>query len=151
MPFKQKIPLLYRHGRPAGEVQEVRSTDKGLYVRALVTDSEARRCTHFSLAATVRSFQLREADDPKRFHGLITCDTLDEISLTNAPANAAATVMQRYRPSAAVDMYTTMQRWAACMSGIMEALRVINAANANAEPASLTPRVEPPPQGDTLA
>jgi hypothetical protein len=37
------------------------------------------------------------------------------------------------------------------MSGIMEALRVINAANANAEPASLTPRVEPPPQGDTLA
>src|SRR5262245_9020870 len=53
MPFKPTIPFPYRHGRPAGEVKEIKSTGNGLHVRALVTGAEAKRCSHFSVAATV--------------------------------------------------------------------------------------------------
>ena len=143
MPFKQNIPLLYRHHRPAGEVKEVRRTDKGLYVSALVTDSEAKRCSHFSVAATIHGFMLRDVEDRERFHALVTCATLDEISLTNAPASPAATVLHRYRQPAAVEMYDLATRAVSCMREIVTALRVINAAQPNAAPA---PKPRPTPR-----
>lgn len=149
MPFKQNVPLLYRHRRPAGEVLEVRRTDDGLYVRALVHDDEAKRCTHFSVAATVHGYQLRDVDNSERFHALVTCATLDEITLTNAPANPAAMVRHRYRQSAAVEFYDIVKRGIICAQGVVAALRVINAVqqddaprlavSARASPALKTP------------
>ena len=139
MPFRQNIPLLFRHGRPAGVVQEVRSTDKGLYVRALATDPEARRCSHFSIAATIHGFMLRDIDDRERFHALVTCATLDEVSLTPSPCNPEAKILHRYQPSAAVEMYDIAQRWTSCVRGIVEALRVINAAKAGATQSTAAP------------
>ncbi|MFH0300992.1 hypothetical protein AAFX91_27960 [Bradyrhizobium sp. 31Argb] len=108
LPFRKNIPLLFRHGRPAGEVQEVRSTDEGLYVRALVTDSEAKQCPYFSVAATVHHYMLRNVDDPERFHGLVTCATLDEVSITSTPANPRAVVAHRY-PALPVAAYLAAQ------------------------------------------
>ncbi|WP_439407937.1 hypothetical protein ACNJX9_04405 [Bradyrhizobium sp. DASA03076] len=128
LPFKSDIPLLYRHGRPAGEVLKVRATDEGLHVRALVRDNESKRCTHFSVAATIHGYQLRDIDDGERFHALVTCATLDEITLTNAPANPAAMVLHRCRQSAAVEFYDIVKRGIVCAQGVVAALRVINAA-----------------------
>lgn len=131
MPFKSDIPLLYRHGRPAGEVLEVRATDKGLHVRALVRDNEAKRCAHFSVAATIHGYQLRDVQDPERFYALVTCATLDEITLTNAPANPAAIVLHRYRQSVAVEQWDVIKRGIVCAQGIVAALRVINSAQSS--------------------
>ncbi|MCA1474298.1 hypothetical protein [Bradyrhizobium sp. NBAIM08] len=130
MPVRQNIPLLYRHGRPAGEVLEVRTTDKGLHVRALVRDNEAKRCAHFSVAATIHGFQLRDVEDRERFHALVTCATLNEITLTDRPANPAAILRHRYRQSAAVEQWDIIKRGIVCAQGIVAALRVINAAQA---------------------
>ncbi|MCA1379832.1 MULTISPECIES: hypothetical protein [Bradyrhizobium] len=128
LPFKSDIPLLYRHGRPAGEVLEIRGTDEGLHVRALVRDEDAKRCTHFSIAATIHGYQLREVNDRESFHALVTCATLDEITLTNVPANPAAVVLYRYRQSAAVEFYDIVKRGIICAQGVVAALRVMNAA-----------------------
>ncbi|MCA1498852.1 hypothetical protein [Bradyrhizobium sp. NBAIM14] len=128
MPVRQNIPLLYRHGRLAGEVLEVRTTDKGLHVRALVRDNEAKQCTHFSVAATIHGYQLREVNNRESFHAVITCAALDEITLTNAPANPAAVVLHRYRQSAAVEFYDIVKRGIICAQGVVAALRVMNAA-----------------------
>ena len=53
MPFASEIPLLVKCDctRTAGKVLEVRSTDQGLYVRCVVSDSEAKRCSFFTLNA----------------------------------------------------------------------------------------------------
>ncbi|MBR0710136.1 hypothetical protein [Bradyrhizobium liaoningense] len=128
MPFKSGIPLLYRHSRPAGEVLEVRATDKGLHMRALVRDNEAKQCTHFSVAATIHGYQLRDVDDRERFHALVTCATLDEITVTNAPANPAAIILHRYRQSASVEFWDIARRGIVCAQGIVAALRIINSA-----------------------
>jgi phage head maturation protease len=118
--FKKDIPLLFRHERPAGEVEEVRCDDRGLYVRALVTDLEARRCSYFSVGATIHNFEMRDIDDRERFHGLITSATLDEVSLTNIPANPAAIILRRYEQSPMAKMYSAAGRAVSCMIGIVE-------------------------------
>jgi hypothetical protein len=100
MPFRKSIPLLFRHGRPAGEVLEVRNTDKGLHVRSLVHDEEAKRYSHFSVTATVHGFQLRDVDDPERFHALIT--------------------RHRYRQSPAVECYDLAKRGIICIAKLIE-------------------------------
>jgi hypothetical protein len=97
MPFKQQVPLLFRHGRPAGKVLEVRDTDNGLYVRALVTDKEAKRAPYFSVAATICGYTLRQPDDPELFHSRVGCAVLEEVSLVpDSPANPEAKVLHRY-------------------------------------------------------
>ncbi|MEY9594442.1 hypothetical protein ABIA06_006733 [Bradyrhizobium yuanmingense] len=131
LPFKQDIPLLFRHDRPAGEVLEIRGTDEGLHVRALVSDEDAKRCTHFSVAATIHGYQLREVNDRESFYALVTCATLDEITLTNVPANPAAIVRHRYRQSAVVEQWDIIKRGIVCAQGIVAALRVINSAQSS--------------------
>lgn len=100
LPFRSEIPLLFRHrkDRVVGKVQAIRSTDDGLFVRALITDSEAKRHGYFSVAATIHGYSIRHADDPQAFHGLITCASVDEISITPEPANLDAII----RPTPAV-------------------------------------------------
>ena len=52
MPFKT-VPLLYRHdaSQPAGEILEIRTDYKGLFVRARVSHSAAKCAPYFSVAA----------------------------------------------------------------------------------------------------
>ena len=87
LPFGKDIPLLYRHDqdRPAGILQQVRATEEGLYVRALLTDAEAKQCQGWSVGATIHSYRLFNEDDPEHFYGLVTCATLDEVSLPASP------------------------------------------------------------------
>src|SRR3954447_9919121 len=82
--FEPLPPLLFRHGEPAGEILELHNDDSGrLVIRARVTHPLAKRCSHFSVGATVQKWELRDADDPAKFHGLITQATIDEVSLTD--------------------------------------------------------------------
>lgn len=82
-PFKENIPLLYRHqqDRPAGTLLDIEARYAGLFVRALVTDSEAKRCPYFSIAATIHRYELRQVDNPTAAHALILSASCDEISL----------------------------------------------------------------------
>jgi hypothetical protein len=94
MPFRKDIPLLLRHqkDRPAGRIQEIRSTDAGLFVRATITDPEAGRHSYFSVAATVHGYSMRLVDDPQRAHALVTCASVDEVSIVSDPANPDAII-----------------------------------------------------------
>jgi hypothetical protein len=151
LPFEREIPLLFRHdpNQPAGRVEEVRSTDKGLHVRAIVQHPEAKCCPYFSVAATVHGYQICHADDRERFHGLVTCATLDEVSLVPAsPANPEARVLYRYRQSPAVEMYDIAK---AGFNKVAEIVRVLEAINdehqrasraQNSAPQAQAPRVD---------
>jgi hypothetical protein len=82
-PFGKEIPLLFRHqkDRVAGKLLDIEARYGGLFVRALVTDAEAKRCPYFSVAATIHQYELRQVDDPAAAHALITSARLDEVSL----------------------------------------------------------------------
>src|SRR5215207_5988249 len=94
-PFAKEIPLLYRHqkDRVAGKLLDIETRYGGLFVRARVTDPEAKRCPYFSILATIHRFELRQVDDPNVAHALITSATLDEVSLVpDNPGNPDAIV-----------------------------------------------------------
>jgi hypothetical protein len=128
MPLPKEIPLLYRHlsGQPAGKILEAHSTNKGLYVKALVTHPDAKRCSHFSVAATIHGYSIRYPEDHARAYALVTCCSLDEVSIVQSPANPAAKILHRSRPPPAL---TTIDLGIAgirkCME-IVECLQVIN-------------------------
>ena len=122
MPFrKQNIPLLYRHqpDRPVGEIIDLEARENGLFVRARVTDPDAKRCPYFSVAATIHGYQIREADPHK--HALVTCARLDEISLVpDNPGNPDAIV----RPTpAVVQSYVLMADWVKVLIKYVEVLQ----------------------------
>jgi phage head maturation protease len=147
-PVASDVPLLFRHDRPAGTILELRSDHRGLYVRARVSDPEARRCQYFSVCASIERYEIRSVDDPERFHFLITKASLIELSLVIAPANPAARIEHRYRQSPTVEKYDILLQWASCMQKFVQTLRVINAAAHPAQPAapvSPAPRVSPKP------
>ena len=94
-PFKATIPRLYRHAsdQPAGQLEEIRVDDRGLYVRARVSHIEARRCPYWSVCATLHSWRIVTGDRP---HAEITSATLDEVSLVpSSPGNADAIARRR--------------------------------------------------------
>ena len=154
MPFQREIPLLYRHqGQPVGEVQEVRCDDRGLYVRALVTDPAAKLCPFFSVAATIHGYSIQHADDREQFHGLITCASLDHIAMTPTPANPHAIVLHRYRQSPAVQFYDIAKAGFNKVAEIIQVLTAINAEHqrasrpqSSATPARVAPRVDRTPR-----
>jgi hypothetical protein len=93
LPWEKLPPLRYRHAEPAGELEDMRFDERGrLLVRARVTHPEAKRCSHFSVAALIEAWELRDADDPQAFHSLITAATIADITLTDRPCNPAAIV-----------------------------------------------------------
>jgi hypothetical protein len=87
------IPLLRGHdaSRPVGKVLEATARPDGLWVRAQVDDIEARRLPAFSPCFTVHAYRIVAADDPVRFHALVTECSLDEITLTASPVLRQAT------------------------------------------------------------
>lgn len=104
-PFSKQIPLLYRHQRDrvAGKLLDIQARYGGLFVRALVNDAQAARCPYFSIAATIHQYELRQVDDPKAAHALITSATLDEVSLVpDNPGHPDALVVPTPAP---VELY----------------------------------------------
>jgi hypothetical protein len=75
--------LLLRHdpARIAGTLLKLSHGSGGeLRVRCEVADEEAKRCGGFSVTATIHEFELRDVDDPEKFHALVTRATIgDEI------------------------------------------------------------------------
>ena len=92
------LPLLVRHdaGRPAGRILDLRLDSNGrLCIRAQVDDPEARRMSGISIAATVSESEVHNEDSASGFYFRITKARIDEISLTDRPANANALVTFR--------------------------------------------------------
>ena len=69
----------------------------------MVDHIEAKRCGGLSVCATIHAYQLRDVDDPLRFHALITDAEID--ALTDRPANPQAIVLNRYRRPPSVEAY----------------------------------------------
>jgi hypothetical protein len=106
------IPLLYKHraDQVVGRIDALEYDDAGqLLIRAHVTHELARRCNAFSVCATVREYEIVNPERPD-FYGLIKQATLDEISLTDVPANPQAWVRQRYDVCAQCSS-STMRCW----------------------------------------
>jgi hypothetical protein len=123
IPWEPLPPLLFRHGRPAGKLLEMRHDDRGrLFVRALVTDPEAKRCGGLSVAATVQTWELRDVDSAN-FHALITSATVDEISSTDRPCNPEALILHRYRQSPVVEYYDHMKDFVTGLQKLVELLK----------------------------
>jgi hypothetical protein len=123
LPWEPLPPLLFRHGRPAGRLLEMRHDDRGrLFVRALVTDSEAKRCGGLSVAATIHAYELRDVDSAN-FHALITEATVDEISISDRPCNQQALILHRYRQSPVVEYYDHMKNSVTCLQQLVELLK----------------------------
>jgi hypothetical protein len=115
-PYCFAFPKLFRHGYPPLYLKHDRSREVGtidhlqrdelgnLQCWVTVADPEAKRYPAFSIAATVNEYEIRNEDTPD-FHALVTSATLEELSLTNVPANKFCIVQDRYRVSAAVQMF----------------------------------------------
>ena len=83
--IKSRMPrLLYRHNAesPAGTIDDLRyDLDGNVLLCAHVTDALAKRAPALSVAATVHSFELVNADTPDFFARILRA-SIDEISLT---------------------------------------------------------------------
>jgi hypothetical protein len=90
-------PLLFRHDehQVAGTIDHLEyNTDGALAIVATVEHCIARRASCFSVGITVNEFELVDAERPD-FHAVIKQAWLDEVSLTDAPANLRAVVTHR--------------------------------------------------------
>lgn len=95
----QLPPLLFKHDASviAGKIDHLEYTrDGNLAISATVDHHIARRCNHFSVGITVNAFEMVDADSPD-FHAAILQARLDEVSLTDKPANPRAIVTGRHR------------------------------------------------------
>jgi YD repeat-containing protein len=136
LPWKPP-PLLFRHHEPAGEILKLAYDARGrLLVEARVDHPEARRCQGLSVAATIERYELREQDDPERFHALILQAQLDEISLTPTPACADCVVTSRLPANPANETFDLAARGIGKAIEIVELLR----QQFNAQPAAQPPR-----------
>jgi hypothetical protein len=83
-PIRKEIRLVLKHdlNRPVGRVLETRVDDKGLYVRALVSDDSAKSLSYFCVAATILGWRILHAEDPTRVVALVT-SVLDHIATTH--------------------------------------------------------------------
>lgn len=96
-PALDKVPLLLRHdpNRVVGRVLDLDYDDADkLHIKARVDDLEAARMGGFSVAATVFEAEIVN-EDSFAFYALVHRATVDEISLTPAPANHNAIVISR--------------------------------------------------------
>src|SRR5262249_48968993 len=106
-------PLFYRHiADVIGTVDELAYDDKGLRVSVTTDHAQAKCCGAFSIAATIREYELRDTDTAQ-FHAVIKSAVLDEVTLTPVPANPHALVMHRTPTCAQAEYYATMARMAA--------------------------------------
>ena len=99
---------MYKHNtnQVAGRIRHLSYTDDGqLRIRCEVTHAFAKTCGAFSVSAKILAYELRQVDDPKNFHALVTNAELDEISLTDVPADPVCAGLQRSTPSALGESY----------------------------------------------
>ena len=91
------IPLLVSHDRDrvAGEILDLRQRSDGLWIKARVTDPEARRLGAFSIGGSVTSYTLHN-EERRDFYGEVSAASLNEVSLVSVPANPHALVTRRY-------------------------------------------------------
>ena len=91
------IPLLISHDRDrvAGEILDLRQKPDGLWIKARITDPEARRLGAFSIGGVVSAHTLHNETRPD-FYGEVSAASLTEISMVSAPANPKAIVTRRY-------------------------------------------------------
>ena len=105
LPSPADIPLLMKHDEkrgPVGVVQSIEVPPEGLWARVRIDDPAAAKLPGFSIGASVKAYEIIYLDDPNRFAAVITAATIDEISLTNQPANLAAVVQDTDPALAAV-------------------------------------------------
>jgi hypothetical protein len=77
----------------------------------------------FSICARIGAYEVREADDPERFHSLITRADPIEISVTDCPADPCCVVTRRYPVSAAARQYELLAAKTRVLSRMVDALR----------------------------
>ena len=96
-------PLYFKHQSERGEVGAITNLeydfDGALVVVVVATDPIARRANAFSVGATVKRFEIMDPASPD-YHAIITEAWIEEISLTDNPANPAAIVTHRRDVSA---------------------------------------------------
>jgi hypothetical protein len=112
-------PLLLRHDRPAGIIERLFYDDSGcLMIVAHCSDPLASMMPAFSVAATILDFAIDKASAT----ATVTRARIEEVSLTDRPANPAALVTARVPVSAAVAlMDLAAGRLAAALSKLPEA------------------------------
>ena len=118
------VPLYYKHREDerVGRIDALEYDAAGqLLIRCTVTHELARRCAAFSVGATVREYQIVNAERPD-FHALISVAELTEVSLTDTPANPRALVTQRSKPCAQAEFYGNML---SLVSGLQRAVALI--------------------------
>src|ERR1700722_12591272 len=98
--WEKKVPLLYRHSDPAGQVEDLWFSKEGdLSARVTASHILARRAPCFSISATIHSYSLANKDN-EDFFAAVTSGSVVELSLTTNPCNPACKVTRR---SPAVD------------------------------------------------
>lgn len=108
-----KPPLYYKHDqtREVGTIDSLTYDQNGaLHITATVIDALARRANAFSVGCSVIDYEIINPTSPDDFHALIKQATLDEISLTDQPANPAARVVSRRDVCARAEFYGHAQQ-----------------------------------------
>jgi hypothetical protein len=119
-------PLYYKHdaSREVGNVTSLAYDKEGaLTIVARVDDPIARRCNSFSVGATVLEYSILDADSPSGFHAIIRRARIEEISLTETPANPNATVTHRRDVSAQAEFWGAAAAAMARISNILTQLQ----------------------------
>ena len=119
-------PLYWKHdeSRIVGEILELKhDRDGNLRIRARVDDPLARRAgASFSVGARVEKYSIINEDSPD-FFALIERAEVMEVSLTDVPANPQARVLNRYRPSAASEVYVLIGEKVKLMTSVLKEIR----------------------------
>jgi YD repeat-containing protein len=137
-------PLLFRHREPAGEILSLDYDARGrLIVDARIDHPEARRCSGLSVAATIQRYELRDQDDPERFHALILQADLDEISITPTPCNPDCIITSRFPTSSQPEFFDLARQGIGKIIEIIDLLRKLDAQSARPPPKPAPPVARP--------
>lgn len=144
-----KLPrLMFRHREPAGQVLSLAYDAHGrLILDARVDHPEGRRTNGLSVCATIQRYEIIDADDPQRFHALITRADLDagEISLTPTPCNSDCVVTLRLPTSPALETFDLVRQGFDKAREIIEVLRQ-QLREPPSQPVPRHPRAASPPR-----
>jgi phage head maturation protease len=148
-----QVKLLYRHDptQIAGEVQDLCYDARGnLCIVAKVTHERAQRCGGFSIGGRVRSFKLHNANS-KDFFAVVDDLALEEISLTETPANMNAVVQSRFPVNAHAEMLGHASQYFRTLQQLVALLpQAIASSSPAPNPSAPSMRKFRPQVGDTI-
>jgi hypothetical protein len=98
-------------------------------VRCTVTNELARRGNAFSIGATVRDYEIVNADR-RDFYGLIKAAELTELSLTDVPANSGCRVLRRNDVCALTQHYDHIKQFVDGLSRAVALMQTTTGARA---------------------